>query len=144
MALNAPYTNWNRNIITEHLIDMELTTMQMYWLLKLDDISFLFGAIFFLGLAVLILVMIFGGLIIDDLRLETPRKTVKKFFKITISIISISLILGTFLPTTKQMAAIIVVPKIINNEQIQQMPERIIDLGLEWLEDLRPELKERE
>ena len=43
------------------------------------------------------------------------------------------------LPTPKQAAAIIIVPSIINNEHVQQLPDKITQLGLEWLEELRPD-----
>ena len=51
----------------------------------------------------------------------------------------ISAIIWTFIPTTKQMAAVMVLPKIINNESVQEMPDKIFKLGIEWLDELRPE-----
>lgn len=41
-------------------------------------------------------------------------------------------------PTTKQFSVILVTPKIINNEQVQQIPEKIIKLADSWLEELEP------
>ena len=36
------------------------------------------------------------------------------------------------------MAAIIVVPKIVNNAKIQALPDKLLDFGTEWLEELKP------
>jgi len=53
--------------------------------------------------------------------------------------------LTTFLPTTKQMAAIIIVPKICSavesNEQLKQLPNNLFTLANEWMEELRPPKK---
>lgn len=43
-----------------------------------------------------------------------------------------------FIPSTKEMAAIIVLPKIVNNEKVQDAGNKLFDLAVEWLEDLKP------
>lgn len=48
------------------------------------------------------------------------------------------LLISIFLPSTKQMGAIFVVPAIVNNKRVQEYPEKVLDLGLEWLEELKP------
>jgi hypothetical protein len=53
-------------------------------------------------------------------------------------IASLILIIGTFLPNTKQMAVILVAPKVINNEQVQKLPNQVLELANEWLEELKP------
>jgi hypothetical protein len=45
---------------------------------------------------------------------------------------------GVFIPTTKQMAVIMVAPKVINNEQVQKLPNQVLELANEWLEELKP------
>ena len=42
-------------------------------------------------------------------------------------------------PSTAQMAAIVVVPRIVNNEQVQTVGSRLYDLATEWLDELKPE-----
>lgn len=44
-------------------------------------------------------------------------------------------------PTTKQMAAIIVVPKIVNSERVQNVGNKIYDLAVEWMDELHPKKK---
>ena len=46
-----------------------------------------------------------------------------------------------FLPSTKQMAAIMIVPKIVNNEKVQTIGNKIYDLAVEWMDELAPKKK---
>ena len=42
------------------------------------------------------------------------------------------------IPTTKEMAIIYVVPKILNNKAVTEMPGKLLNLSSEWVEELRP------
>jgi hypothetical protein len=42
-------------------------------------------------------------------------------------------------PTTKEMAVIYVVPKIVDNENAKKIPDKIFKLADEWLEKMSPE-----
>ena len=42
------------------------------------------------------------------------------------------------LPTTKEMAAIIVIPKVANNEKIQELGDGIYQLANDWLKEISP------
>jgi hypothetical protein len=42
------------------------------------------------------------------------------------------------IPSTKQMAAIMIVPKIANSEKVQTIGNKVYDLAVEWMEELRP------
>ena len=42
------------------------------------------------------------------------------------------------IPTTKEMAAIIVVPRIANSETVQQLGDGIVNLAQEWMKELAP------
>lgn len=110
---------------------MELTTMQLYWIIKLDT----FHA-FSVGISIILIVALACIAFISDM--EDEWKVFKVYFKYFIWIFPVFLFLATFLPTTKEMAAIIVLPKIINNEKLQEIPNKVLDLGLEWLDELKP------
>lgn len=60
-----------------------------------------------------------------------------------VAIILISVIM-TFTPSTKQMAAIMIVPKITNSEKVQTIGNKVYDLAVEWMEELKPNKKESE
>lgn len=43
-----------------------------------------------------------------------------------------------FIPTTKEAAAMYVIPAVVNNEQLRDTGNKIFELASEWLEELRP------
>lgn len=49
-----------------------------------------------------------------------------------------SLAAGIFVPTTRQAAAMVVVPKIVNNEKVQTAGNVFYDLAVEWMDELHP------
>ena len=51
------------------------------------------------------------------------------------SIVGLSL---SLIPTTKEMCAIIVIPKIANSEPVQEIGSGIVDLAREWINEIRP------
>lgn len=44
-------------------------------------------------------------------------------------------------PSTKTLAAMIVLPAIVNSEAVQQLPGELTTLAREWLQELRPAKK---
>lgn len=146
---------------------MEITTMQMYWLVKLDDIrSFIEGlgclpgfAIFFglLGAIVFTLVYflagngsfeMFSGR--TDEEFQSIRTTLWKWRGTCIKtgIVSAAIVIALsfisdMIPSTKQMAAIMIVPKIANSEKVQTIGNKVYDLAVEWMEELKPNKKAR-
>ena len=49
-----------------------------------------------------------------------------------------SIAICVFVPTTREMAAIYVVPKIANSETVKDLGEGIVTLAREWIQELRP------
>lgn len=112
-----------------------ITPMQMYWLLKLDDIRTLCA--FLIGFAILVIVISLTACEDERLKKKATICFLLGFFGLALSGCAI-----TFLPSTKQMAAIYVVPAIANNEKIQQIggktldiSNKLLDLTKEYLED---------
>ena len=116
---------------------MELTPMQLYWIIKLDTFCGLFTG-FAVIFGILTIVCITGAIITFCDGDEKYSRIWKKFVKYIASFFIIFLSIAVFLPTTKEMAAIMILPKIINNEKVQEIPQRLLDLGLEWLNELKP------
>ena len=52
------------------------------------------------------------------------------------------LVCSILLPTPKELAAIIVIPKVVNNERVQNIGEKGVDAleakAMEWLDDITP------
>lgn len=109
-----------------------ITTMQMYWLVMLDSIHVASMAC----LAVSLVVSFTSAGVALDMkgRWRLP--------KLTAAIAILFLLMATFIPSTKQMAAIMVVPKLANSEKVQTVGNQLYDLAVEWMEELRPK-KER-
>lgn len=118
---------------------MELTTMQLYWIIKLDsfgNVSFFFAVLTGLATIISIIGLLFSLFSEDFKEYLSNWKRVIKYVVMPIFILFLSV--AVFLPTTKEMAAIIVIPKIINNEKVQELPQRLLDLGMEWIDELKP------
>ena len=132
-----------------------MTTLQMYLLLKLDTLkSFVDFFGWFGGICLVVLTifyMVLKTYVIVDSNKDredyeesiTVMNMVKPFLKLWY-LCAFLIILSISVPTTKQMAAIIIVPKVVNNEQVQEIPNKILDLATEWLEELKPIIEKQE
>lgn len=111
---------------------MEITTMQMYWLVMLDSIN--------IGSA--IMCAIFGFFIVAlfcYFAEERHAPTSMKVFASFVVFLFLALFSAcVFIPSTKQMAAIMIVPKIANSEKVQTIGNKVYDLAVEWMEELKP------
>lgn len=117
-----------------------MSAMSIYWLLKLDDIQTIFCFIALIMFIISVICFVDAGMKNDD---ENPdKKSIQK--SVNRGFVFISLSLFSFIcykmtPSTKQMAIIYVTPKIINNEKVQQIPSKILNLTNDWLDELSPE-----
>jgi hypothetical protein len=136
-----------------------MTAMFLYILLKLDSIIEMAKSIsspvsfFFFGALVILVIswLIQSVVRMDD---ESGSEKIKKdadriaknFRKVSYRMIAWSLpcwlvihfIIG-LLPTTQEMAIIYVVPKVVNNKQVQAIPGKLLTLSNEWLDKLHPD-----
>ena len=115
-----------------------ITTTQMYWITRLDTIvSFGNGLIF-----VPIIAFLIGLFLIVMMTYSVYDPVVKPMFKCLVKWTLPFTLLGasvcTFVPTTKQMAAILIVPRIANSEKVQQAGNNLYELAVEWMDELKP------
>jgi len=74
----------------------------------------------------------------DGSLLPVSRKSLR--LSIPCFLLSWILIVGACLvPTTKEMCAIKVIPVIVNNEQVQELPDKVLELANEWIDELKPD-----
>lgn len=114
---------------------MEITTMQMYWLVMLDNL--IGNLIAILVMCVLFFILgcpMFGMMGKGDLAFTIMKKL--------LVVVAVNILLLTFIPSTKSMAAILIVPKIANNEKVQTIGNKVYDLAVEWMNELKPSKKE--
>lgn len=127
------------NMITESFI---------YWITRFDHLyNFLDGISIICTILTTIcisgFIITFIGKYVDPY--ENVRETLANLNKllgkysivcfVLISLVNLSLV---FLPTTKEIAAVYVIPKIANNEKMQNIGSELIDLAQDWLKELHP------
>jgi hypothetical protein len=117
-----------------------ITSMQMYWITRLSYLAKFFeisGS--FCGLLGIISL---GIICISNAEGELKNKKWWLMPKILIPSAALFLFISSFIPTTKEMAAILIVPKLTNaiaeNEEIQKLPNNLMGLANEWIEELKP------
>ena len=104
-----------------------ITPMQMYWLLKLDDIYMLVSYAAALATGVFVVSFLAYKLAgVDGNKQEQKTSGIAALVSLVCSVLLWCVV--TFIPTTKQMAAIYVVPAIMNNEKIQQIGNNTLDV----------------
>lgn len=111
-----------------------ITTEMVYWIVMLDRIN---GAFTLAACAFgLILFVITMNLLSDlnDFAWHYPVLVVLELFFICGAV---------FLPNTKQMATIYLLPKVVNNEKIQSIGERTLDTGDKLLQLMQQYITEK-
>lgn len=109
----------------------------MYWITRLDYIQgFFIGMSIVVGLAAIIMLCV--GLINVGLSEDTSERGFIVFKKLLPPVI-LCILAACMVPDTKEFAAIKVIPAIANNEDVQGLGQEIVNLGREWLVELRPQ-----
>lgn len=131
-----------------------ITSSFMYWITRLDEILFLFGTVatmcFVGGIAIAFPLTITyldwanqSRQYRDDINetnIPQMRKAVIWLFSIGFSM----LLAGAFIPSTKQAAAIIVVPKIVNSESVSEISTAVKDAAVKWLKETAEEVNKEQ
>ena len=105
-----------------------ITPTQMYLIVMLDSIVKLSASI--AGMFLIASLMSFFYCV--------DREKVKWHLFASTALLLFMMVVTTLIPNTKQMAAIIVVPKIINSEKVQTVGNKLYDLAVEWMDELKP------
>lgn len=112
-----------------------ITTQMIYWITRLDYIRNLLSGILAIGIVGCIVCL--GVLMSFWMDGKGSYKPVKMFI-VFISIVLISAMTMVFTPSTKEMAAMIVIPKIVESEAIGELGNGIKELALAWVSELKP------
>ena len=126
---------------------MTISTSLMYWFTRLDGLHNLFEAILILGISAFIVFTIAYIYAFCEEQIDSDATLIKKFASRVLKILSILLIFAlsgsTFVPTSKEMAMIYVVPHLAESQVIKQDIPEIYDLGMnalkDWLKDAKKE-----
>ena len=123
-----------------------ITTAQMYWLTRLDSICVAAFVVAFVP-TIIFFIWAFFKLVDFQTGLEfglTENEKIEALQRVKFSIIwfVFCMVLWLplcFIPSSREMAAIIVVPKIANSEKVQQAGNKLYDLAVEWMDALKPQ-----
>ena len=117
-----------------------ITPSTIYWLTRLDTVNTLgiiltvFGGTFSIAAWIAISILALGYQ--EDMKKE--KAFMLKAARCITAIATIGIFIACFIPTTKEAAAIIVVPRIANSESVQQLGEGIVTLAQDWLKERSP------
>lgn len=129
-----------------------MTSWELYWLTRMDAISFLFGIIGVVTLSTSIFIAIGWAVHKADSnndgdRLDKGGDKLRTIFFKTVWIPILFGLMTALIPTTKEMAAILILPKLTQavsqNQELQKLPGNLLSLANEWIEHLKPEEKEK-
>lgn len=113
-----------------------MTESTIYWITRLTSLKEgleVGGVILLILSGVVILLGIMAWCLEQS---ETGKKSLKISILVFIlgGLIAFSSI---FVPTTKEMCAIKAIPVIINNEQVQELPNKVVELANDWIDTQR-------
>ena len=108
------------------------------WLIYFIGIADKVGEVFaFISIALFSFsAFLFIGVIEEQLDINT--------FKKYVLIASICGLIAIFTPSSKTVAAMVVIPPIVNNEQVQQLPNNVLEFINDYLKDAKKSLKEKD
>lgn len=114
---------------------MTITPATMYWFTRLDGITGMCSVTTVIGaLALLFLTIAYYGTG-NDTEDIYPHKTLGGVLKWLIPVWLVGVIGTLFIPTTKEMAMIYVVPQITESQVVKQDIPELYDLGVNALKD---------
>lgn len=123
----------------------------IYWITRLDHIrSFMVSTTILFSILTAVAVLALVAVAANASYLETEEwKSWLRIFGISTGVAaSVVILFGcalVFVPTTKEMCAIKVIPAVANCGQVQGLGSDVVDLARSWMDELKPEaVKSRE
>ncbi len=106
----------------------------VYWVLMLDNISVGLGVV----LATVAIYLFYLYCLDDDIYDKAENNYIKnpktkKLKKLMWLLLFFIIAIVSFAPSTKQMAAIYLIPQIVSNKSIKQLPPKLSKLALEYV-----------
>ncbi len=123
-----------------------ITGLEIYWFTRLDPIRCLVGTTAVMGLFLSFLMFLLYPAFCDIFEYdeEKRKKSLALTTRLQIAVFSTTVLCAftyALTPTTKEMAAIKVVPMIANSESMRKLGDvgsNMLDLANEWLRELKP------
>lgn len=116
-----------------------ITPSTIYWIGQCDQIRCILGPAAVIGLiSAIILTIAAVASTFDSSVPRTMRNLLSVFASLLWAVVLVAVVGLLFIPTTKTVAAMYVVPAIVNNEKLNDAGDRFYTLAVEWMEELRP------
>lgn len=119
---------------------MEITPGFIYLVTVLENVKIAQGLIAILAVFCL---SICGLLSIESCYAWTRAKHYGYVKYSLIALLAVGL-LQVFLPSGRTLAAMYILPPIVNSEAVQKLPSELTDLAIEWLRELKPNKENKE
>lgn len=91
--------------------------------------------------AITLIICVFTSLESYDGRIRAKHYGYAKYSLIALLAIGL---LQVFLPSGKTLAAMYILPPIVNSDAVQKLPSELTDLAIEWLRELKPNKENKE
>ena len=119
---------------------MEITPGFIYLVAVLENVKIA------LGLIAILAVFCLASCGFSSIESYDGRIRVKHYGYVKYSLIALLAIglLQVFLPSGKTLAALYILPPIVNSEAVQKLPSELTDLAIEWLRELKPNKENKE
>lgn len=118
-----------------------ITESTIYWILKLDnlrDVCLIVGTLS--GFTTVISFIVWQCAVSADDNIKVPRSTCLRAF----AVFMLCVVVGTLLPSTKQMAMIKIIPRLVNNEIVNNLPKDSNDLYRLGIEAIKEQLTRKD
>lgn len=121
-----------------------ITPSLIYWITRLDAIIVAARAVAIPSFLLLALGLVGSFCATADEIGEPFSSLWKKIVRVSAIALVVSGAVLVLTPTKREMAAIIVVPRIANSETVAEIGDGVKTLAVEWLEELRPKNNKEE
>ena len=122
-----------------------ITALDIYLVTRCDAIKSFFFVISVIGIISSVVEAVAAATMLAESELIGMAK---RLFKVccflTLPLAFVFATLNCLTPTSKEVAAMIVIPKIANSEKIKGCGEHVYQLAVEWMNELKPKKKGNE
>lgn len=115
-----------------------ITESEIYWITRLNGLITVLAIIgsMLIVAGIVLIISWYADWYHNEDRAIFRKRVKRPVLPIIIGMLMIFSI--AFVPTTRQMCIIKILPLIANNEQVQELPNKIVELANDWLDELKP------
>lgn len=114
---------------------MEVTPFTVYLIGQLDEIIWIFKRIAFLSFAGSA-VSFYAYILFDSDSERAMRKSIFRVFVVAVSVCLVSGVASVITPSSRTAAAMLVLPPIINDQDVQQLPKSVVKLANKKIQEV--------